>query len=168
MAELLLPGDILSMTARAADRLMGAGNGDAALLYLWLLRRGGRLEPEAARRALKWDVPRLEAALSALVGLGLGGRHGRAGGPRPMEPEGPPEYTAADITRELGGRRLLLPRPGERGAAASGQDPVHIGLEEPVHPLRLPGPAGGGDLPAGELVRGGVSAEVRPPAASPA
>ena len=45
MAELLLPGDILSMTARAADRLMGAGNGDAALLYLWLLRRGGRLEP---------------------------------------------------------------------------------------------------------------------------
>ena len=67
MAELLLPGDILSMTARAADRLMGAGNGDAALLYLWLLRRGGRLEPEAARRALKWDVPRLEAALSALV-----------------------------------------------------------------------------------------------------
>ena len=58
MAELLLPGDILSMTARAADRLMGAGNGDAALLYLWLLRRGGRLEPEAARRALKWDVPR--------------------------------------------------------------------------------------------------------------
>ena len=84
MAELLLPGDILSMTARAADRLMGAGNGDAALLYLWLLRRGGRLEPEAARRALKWDVPRLEAALSAR-----------------MEPEGPPEYTAADITREL-------------------------------------------------------------------
>ena len=58
MAELLLPGDILSMTARAADRLMGAGNGDAALLYLWLLRRGGRLEPEAARRALKWDVRR--------------------------------------------------------------------------------------------------------------
>ena len=74
MAELLLPGDILSMTARAADRLMGAGNGDAALLYLWLLRRGGRLEPEAARRALKWDVPRLEAALSALVGLGLADR----------------------------------------------------------------------------------------------
>ncbi len=27
MAELLLPGDILSMTTRAADRLMGAGNG---------------------------------------------------------------------------------------------------------------------------------------------
>ena len=76
MAELLLPGDILSMTARAADRLMGAGNGDAALLYLWLLRRGGRLEPEAARRALKWDVPRLEAALSALVGLGLAGGPG--------------------------------------------------------------------------------------------
>ena len=85
MAELLLPGDILSMTARAADRLMGAGNGDAALLYLWLLRRGGRLEPEAARRALKWDVPRLEAALSALVGLGLadGSRRARRSTPPP-------------------------------------------------------------------------------------
>ena len=101
MAELLLPGDILSMTARAADRLMGAGNGDAALLYLWLLRRGGRLEPEAARRALKWDVPRLEAALSALVGLGLADGTAAPEAPARMEPEGPPEYTAADITREL-------------------------------------------------------------------
>ena len=162
MAELLLPGDILSMTARAADRLMGAGNGDAALLYLWLLRRGGRLEPEAARRALKWDVPRLEAALSALVGLGLADGTAAPEAPARMEPEGPPEYTAADITRELEDGASSLPRPGERGAAASGQDPVHVGLEEPVHPLRLPGPAGGGDLPAGELVRGGVSAEVRP------
>ena len=101
MAELLLPGDILSMTARAADRLMGAGNGDAALLYLWLLRRGGRLEPESARRALKWDVPRLEAALSALVGLGLADGTAAPEAPARMEPEGPPEYTAADITREL-------------------------------------------------------------------
>ena len=101
MAELLLPGDILSMTARAADRLMGAGNGDAALLYLWLLRRGGRLEPEAARRALKWDVPRLEAALSALVGLGLADGTAAPEAPARMELEGPPEYTAADITREL-------------------------------------------------------------------
>ena len=86
MAELLLPGDILSMTARAADRLMGAGNGDAALLYLWLLRRGGRLEPEAARRALKWDVPRLEAALSALVGLGLADGTAAPEAPARMEP----------------------------------------------------------------------------------
>ena len=101
MAELLLPGDILSMTTRAADRLMGAGNGDAALLYLWLLRRGGRLEPESARRALKWDVPRLEAALSALVGLGLADGTAAPEAPARMEPEGPPEYTAADITREL-------------------------------------------------------------------
>ena len=43
MAELLLPGEIVSMTARAANRLVAGGNGDAALLYLHLLhyeRRG--------------------------------------------------------------------------------------------------------------------------------
>ncbi|UQT49842.1 hypothetical protein M5E87_09360 [Flavonifractor plautii] len=100
MAELLLPGDILSMTARAADRLMGAGNGDAALLYLWLLRRGGRLEPEAARRALKWDVPRLEAALSALVGLGLA--DGTAA------PEAPPGWSRR--------ARRSTPPPTSRGS----------------------------------------------------
>ena len=40
MPELLLPGNIISMDARAADRLTACGKGDAALLYLWLLRRG--------------------------------------------------------------------------------------------------------------------------------
>ena len=34
MPELLLPGNIISMDARAADRLTACGNGDAALLYL--------------------------------------------------------------------------------------------------------------------------------------
>ena len=38
--ELLLPGEIVSMTGPAADRLLRAGNGDAALLYLWLLGGG--------------------------------------------------------------------------------------------------------------------------------
>ena len=118
MAELLLPGDILSMTARAADRLMGAGNGDAALLYLWLLRRGGRLEPEAARRALKWDVPRLEAALSALVGLGLADGTAAPEAPARMEPEGPPEYTAADIDGLAASARLpLVVKPVASGSS---------------------------------------------------
>ncbi|MBM6927630.1 DNA replication protein DnaD, partial [Pseudoflavonifractor phocaeensis] len=71
MPELLLPGNIISMDARAADRLMAAGAGDAALLYLWLLRHGGQLSPDAARKGLKWDGQRLEEASARLVALGL-------------------------------------------------------------------------------------------------
>ena len=35
--KLLYPGSILSLSADTADRLMASGNGDAALLYLFLL-----------------------------------------------------------------------------------------------------------------------------------
>ena len=101
MPELLLPGNIISMDARAADRLVAGGSGDAALLYLWLLRRGGSLEPAAARRALGWEEARLEEAWRALGALGLAGGELPAEAAPPAEPAGPPEYTAADITHEL-------------------------------------------------------------------
>ena len=101
MAELLLPGNILAMDARAAERLVAAGSGDGALLYLWLLGHGGKLVPDQARKALKWDGARLEAAAAALEALGLSdGKREAAPAPPPV-PDGPPEYTAADITREL-------------------------------------------------------------------
>lgn len=101
MPELLLPGEIISTTAKAADRLCAAGNGDAALLYFWLLRHGGTLEPDKARRALKWDGQRLEEALAALVGLGLADRKVEAAPAPAPAPEGPPDYSAADVAREL-------------------------------------------------------------------
>lgn len=41
MSALLLPNDILSLSAQAAKRLISAGNGDGALLYLALLDCGG-------------------------------------------------------------------------------------------------------------------------------
>ena len=56
--QVLPPGGVVSMTAAAADRLVKGGNGDAALLYLHLLRRGGLFEAEAARKALGWTSPR--------------------------------------------------------------------------------------------------------------
>ena len=55
----LLPGSIVAMTDQAADRLLRLDNGDAALLYLYLLRKGS---PDG----LSWPQPRLDAALSAL------------------------------------------------------------------------------------------------------
>lgn len=98
----LLPGEILSMTASAADRLTASGNGDAALLYLHLLRRAGVYDVTSATRVLRWDAHRLTAAYDALVSLSLVVKQAPKSLPDPVEnSEEPPEYTAADITREL-------------------------------------------------------------------
>jgi len=95
-----LPGNILSMAAPAADRLIAAGSGDAALLYLWLLRQGGEYSPARAQRALKWDGARCAGAHALLVGMGL--CDGRTEPERPVVQELlPPEYSAADINKEL-------------------------------------------------------------------
>ena len=98
--QLLLPGEILSMSADAADRLLGSASGDAALLYLWLLRHGG--DGAGARRGLNWDGARLETAAGELTRLGLTrGPVAEEGPAKAPVPDAPPEYTAADITREL-------------------------------------------------------------------
>lgn len=100
--KLLFPGNILSLTAETADRLLSAGNGDAALLYLFLLRKAGVFDPRAAAHSLKWDPDRLNTAFSALVGLGLADRAEVQETPStPPEPDEPPEYSASDLTREL-------------------------------------------------------------------
>ena len=51
-AGVLLPGGVLSMTSAAAERLIRSGSGDAALLYLQLLRQGGQFDAERVRKAL--------------------------------------------------------------------------------------------------------------------
>lgn len=94
-----LPGSILSLPAGAAERLIAAGSGDAALLYLYLLRAGGRWDPAAAAAALGWDRERVSGAVSLLSGMGLAPDL-REETPPPVASE-PPEYTAADINQEL-------------------------------------------------------------------
>ena len=94
-----LPGNILSLSAGAAERLISSGSGDAALLYLYLLKAGGRYEPSAAAKALHWDAQRASGALSLLTGMGLA-QAPTAAPPAVPAPE-PPEYSAADINREL-------------------------------------------------------------------
>ncbi len=93
MPALLLQNDILSLPAEAADRLLSVGNGDAALLYLGLLRHR---EVEPARRALGWTDQRAAAAFQELV------RHTLAQGSvqavaQPEETELPPSYRRADL-----------------------------------------------------------------------
>lgn len=97
-----LPGGILSMAAGAADCLLAAGNGDAALLYLWLLRSGGEYDAARASRALKWDPARADSSLSLLIGMKLADPARSKAPPAPVPaPVEPPEYTAADLNREL-------------------------------------------------------------------
>ena len=105
----LLPGGILALSAQAADRLVSAGDGDAALLYLRLLREGLDRPGEEARTALRWDLARLDRAAQALVKLELLRPGTAPPPPAPAAPEEPPEYTAADIARELEDSSSLFP-----------------------------------------------------------
>ena len=94
MGSALLPGSIVAMTDQAADRLLRLDNGDAALLYLYLLRH------ENLDR-LTWTQPRLDTALSALRSQGLAPDLA----PRndaPEQPLPPPEYDTQTLTCALG------------------------------------------------------------------
>lgn len=94
------PGAVLALTSQAADRLLSAGDGDAALLYLQLLRLDGA-DRERARKALKWTEERAFAAWTTLEKLGLVDPQAAPARPEKPEPDQPPEYTAADLNREL-------------------------------------------------------------------
>ena len=91
---LFLPGEVLAITAQAADRLLRLDSGDAALLYLQLLRRGGT-------EGLKWTEERLQGALEQLRAQGLAPDRL----PAPAEPPAPelphPEYSTEDVTQAL-------------------------------------------------------------------
>lgn len=118
MDALVLPNQILSLSAEAADRLTAEGNGDAALLYLALLRRG---ETNRARQSLGWTDARCAAALEALVKLGLAqGNVEAAAAPQP--PDEPPDYQRSDLM-------LALERDG---AFASLQKAVEAALGNPL------------------------------------
>lgn len=94
MADLIL-GQVVSLSADAADKLIARGEGDAALLCLALLRHG---DTEKARKALRWSGERTGQAWSVLASLGLvADAKAPEAVPVPLEPEGPPDYVRADI-----------------------------------------------------------------------
>lgn len=97
MAEYLV-GQVLALSGQAADQLLAAGEGDAALLYLALLRRDG---PECARKALRWSRERFDAAWRSLARMGL--VTDRAPEPETplLEPAGPPDYSRSELIRAM-------------------------------------------------------------------
>ena len=118
--HLLYPGSILSLHRKAADALLHAGSGDAALLYLCHL--AGR-DPGQ----LGWTQERLEDAHAALVSLHLLDpmEPVKQGPPAKLEPEAPPEYTTGDVSQAMkdGGFGALVPEVERRlGKALSPSD----------------------------------------------
>ncbi len=136
MSALLLPNDILSMSAQAARLLVESGDGDEALLYLALLESGGDGVKAASR--LRWADGRLYPAWDRLAAKGLAQ-------PRPEAPpiaielmgaddillppqkKGlPPEYSREELTaaqeREPGFRGLCRELEGMLGRILSDND----------------------------------------------
>ncbi len=102
MPQTFLPGGVLAMTGQAADRLLKLDSGDAALLYLHLLRRGG-LE------GLKWPEDRVQSALERLRGQGLAPAELPAPAPPPSQEAPPPEYSTEDIAQALADQASTFP-----------------------------------------------------------
>lgn len=103
------------LPAQQADRLIGRGDGDAALLYLCLLRADRGVTAQELQRRLKWSQLRLHAAETALQELGLIDRPPEQ---KPLEPaQERPVYTADDLTDLLtgdAGFRMLVPQTEEK------------------------------------------------------
>lgn len=99
MSALLLPNEILSMSAQAARRLVEAGEGDCALLYLALLDRG---DAKMAQRALHWGDARLFAAWRRLAELGLVAEESApAPAQEPVKEAEEPQYSRKDLVEAL-------------------------------------------------------------------
>lgn len=103
------------LPAQQADRLIGRGDGDAALLYLCLLRADRGVTAQELQRKLKWSQLRLHAAETALQELGLIDRPPEQKPPEPAQEH--PVYTADDLTDLLtgdAGFRMLVPQTEEK------------------------------------------------------
>ena len=72
----------VTLTAQAVRRLLDQGDGDAALLYLALLRHHGTVQPRSLAGELRWDrLPDRGGGGHALRELGLVAPAGGAPGP---------------------------------------------------------------------------------------
>ena len=97
--RLIRPGDEgVTVTASALRTLLGSGDGDAALLYLALLRRRGAAAPRALAGELRWDRERIERAESALQEMKLLAPEPAE---EPLLPAERPAYTGADVAEKL-------------------------------------------------------------------
>ncbi len=72
MAKYILPGtDSISMSKDAADKLISRGDGEAALVYLCILRSDGDISPDKIAADLNLTKTAVEKAFTALSAMGL-------------------------------------------------------------------------------------------------
>ena len=88
----------VTISARDADALLQSGDGDAALLYIYLLRCGGAASAADAAAALHRSAHDIDSAAARLRQLQLL-KDGAApvSGPKPEPASELPEYTAQDV-----------------------------------------------------------------------
>ena len=92
----------ITLSAATLKRLIGGGNGDAALLYLAILHSHGAAEAEKLAKILSWDEKRVRAAEQALYEMQLVGAPEKPL-PEPPQTQEMPDYTREDIMRKLEG-----------------------------------------------------------------
>lgn len=119
-----LSAAVCALPAEDADKLISAGDGDCALLYIYLLRHGQQPNQELCR-ALGWEPQRLGGCAAKLRSLGLlsDGASARV----PTQPaDTMPEYTAEDVVRRSGEdpafKGVLAEAESVLGHALSGAD----------------------------------------------
>ena len=93
--EALYPGGLLALPREAALRLLGAGDGDAALCYFALL--------SGEEKRLSWTNARWQEAHAKLVTLGLADPAAPSQLPREEKllPDEPPQYGREDVATQL-------------------------------------------------------------------
>ena len=97
-----LPGpEIITLSGQAVDKLVRIGDGDAALLYLYILKTRGYGTAAEAAAALGKDAGTITKSMAALSRLGLINYGDQAAAAQDFEPAEPKRYSAAELTREL-------------------------------------------------------------------
>lgn len=94
------------LSGPVARRLVEGGDGDAALLYIAVLRNRGSMDDEKLRSQLGWPADRLQRALGGLARQNLITLPAEAAPAPPQREETRPEYTRADMARALEGKEF--------------------------------------------------------------
>lgn len=97
------------LSGPTAQRLIAAGDGDAALLYIAVLKNKGSIDAERSCSELGWTPDRFRRALNSLSAQGLIRLPEHAfppPEPPPRTEDQRPEYTRADMARALEGQEF--------------------------------------------------------------
>lgn len=101
MARIRMKSEPIALLPETADLLISRGSGDAALLYLYLLRKNGEYDPAAAKNDLKWTTAQAVSAFAHLTELGLVEDDTPEERKNAPQAEECPHYTSEDINSEL-------------------------------------------------------------------